>query len=68
MPWLVMGSKMSGTEQLVRLLDAFFDCLNMRVSPKEYIHKRKANLVPYTGVTNIQFEVYELVRSVSMHC
>ncbi len=46
----------AGTEQFVRLVDAFFDCLNVR-SPKEYMHKRKPNLEPYTKVADIRFEV-----------
>ena len=46
----------TGTERFVRLIDAFFDCLNVR-SPKEYMHKRKPNLAPYTNVADIRFEV-----------
>ena len=40
----------------VRLLDTFFDCLNLR-STKEFIHKRKANLAPYANVADVRFEV-----------
>ena len=47
----------TGTERFVRLIDAFFDCLNVR-SPKEYMHKRKPNLAPYTNVADIRFGDY----------
>ena len=50
------SQRQHGTERFVRLIDAFFDCLNVR-SPKEYMHKRKPNLAPYTNVADIRFEV-----------
>ena len=46
----------AGTEQFVRLLDAFFDILNVR-SPEEYMHKRKTNLAPYTNDADVRFKV-----------
>ena len=36
------------TERFVRMLDQFFDCLNVR-SPNEHVTKRKPNLKPYTS-------------------
>lgn len=46
----------SETQKFVRIMDKFFDCLNVR-NLTEYIRKRKPNLKPYTDASDPRLKV-----------
>ena len=47
----------SETEKFIRLMDTFFDCLNVR-SLNEGDRKRKPNLKPYREASDERFKVW----------
>lgn len=45
------------TQKFIRMVDAFFDCLNVK-GPKIGERKRKDNLLPYTSPSDERFKVH----------
>ncbi len=47
------------TQRFVRMMDKFFDCLNVR-HPKVYLKRRKDNLKPYEGADDARLNVRKI--------
>ncbi len=54
---LMSREKTRETQNFIRMVDKFFDCLNVK-GPKVALLKRKENLKPYSSPNDERFKVY----------